>query len=203
MIVQSSNRIVKKVHLKTSVQFCCQCRCSFHWCVRCTCLTVAHLLHFFAFPFATFDWPLCEHYLMRWHNACRTNAMQSVCHINANTCTVTAATHPLHKISFCALWGGEKLYVYNSYRVLCYVWISKELRHWFHCKVLAGCLCANRPGLASGQCACHGVASLCIPLYYISSCLRWNISMRDNSQKPNNTFASGRIRARAFFLSSF
>lgn len=75
-------------------------------CVHCTCLTVAHLLHFLLFPFATFDWPLREHYLMHWHNACRTNTMQSVCHINANTC---AATHPLRKISFCVLWEGKEI----------------------------------------------------------------------------------------------
>lgn len=84
---------------------------------------------------------------------------------------------------------GKKIYryifyIYKSYRVLCSFWIRMALCHCRHCIVLAGCLCSKCPMLTSGQCACHGVASFCIPFYCVSSCLRWNISMRDDSQRP-------------------
>lgn len=107
--------------------------------------------------------------------------------VNANTCAVATATHLLYKISPCLVhirmnsWFWKKIMP-----SLCYVWIGKELCHRFDCKVLAGYLCANRPGLARRQYVCHGVASLCIPLYYVFSGLR-QTSLRSATHKSTIT----------------
>lgn len=160
------------------------------------CLTVAHLVNFFKFSFLTSDWPLCECYLMHWHNACPTSTMQSICYINANTSTC---------IKFVSLQGKKKnlpIYFYISI-IQSSLFLLDEHRTLslvsFQCSVLAGCLCAKRSGLTSRQCACHGVDSLCIPFYCISSCLRRNISMHDDSQKANNTFVSVCVLMPVFF----
>lgn len=153
---------------------------------------VVHLLHFLCFRFS-FDLsaPITS---CSWDHACHTNTISSVCHLTANTCAAATASHLLYKISLSCAY--EFMILKKIMPSLGYVWISKALCHWFHYKVLAGCLCATRPGLARTQYVCHGVASLCIPLCYIFSGLR-RTSQRSERHKSTKTHF--RVQQLVFF----